>query len=30
MSAVEAEFPDDYAPASAAVIAKVVAALQGN
>jgi len=30
VSAVEAEFPDDNAPASAAVIAKVVAALQGN
>jgi hypothetical protein len=30
VSAVEAEFPDDNAPASAAAIAKVVAALQGN
>ncbi len=30
MSAVEAEFPDDNAPAPAAAIEKVVAALRGN
>ena len=30
MSAVEAEFPDDNAPARAAAIEKVVAALRGN